>query len=189
MTEITRWRTHLVRLCSLVEHASVNGCSHQVVGCCDGVNVTGEMEVKLKWTDPLIKCNLGREQITFFILKQQCSTSSIGMTWEYPPPAAPPVGRKQNWRFINHQKRPFQQPLSERTLLQSSPLIPKVGPWEGCRTHANTLSFMWAPKACTKPMVVVLFPSPRGVGVILQTEKNHQQGPSGLLSHPYYIYN
>lgn len=48
--------------------------------------------------------------------------------------------------------------------------MPKVGPWEGCRTHANTLRFMWAPRACTRPMVVVLFPSPRGVGVMLQLD-------------------
>lgn len=31
-----------------MEHASVNGCGHQVVGSSDGVNVTGEMEIELK---------------------------------------------------------------------------------------------------------------------------------------------
>lgn len=30
-----------------MEHASVDGRSHQVVGSSDGVNVTGEMEVEL----------------------------------------------------------------------------------------------------------------------------------------------
>lgn len=29
---------------------------------------------------------------------------------------------------------------------------------------------MWAPIACTRPMVVVLFPSPRGVGVMLESQ-------------------
>ena len=48
------------------------------------------------------------------------------------------------------------------------PLIPKVGPWEGCLTQANTLLSVCVPKACTSPIVVVDLPSPRGVGVILQ---------------------
>lgn len=48
------------------------------------------------------------------------------------------------------------------------PLIPKVGPWEGCLTQAMEFLLLWAVKACTKPMVVVLFPSPRGVGVMLE---------------------
>lgn len=33
--------SHLVGLCGFVEHASVDGCGHQVVGSGDGVNVTG----------------------------------------------------------------------------------------------------------------------------------------------------
>lgn len=45
---LIKWSSHLVRLCGLMEHAGVDGCSHQVVGGSDGVNVTGEMEVKLK---------------------------------------------------------------------------------------------------------------------------------------------
>lgn len=40
---------HLVRLCGLVEHASVDGCGHQIVGGRDCVNVTSEMKVELKW--------------------------------------------------------------------------------------------------------------------------------------------
>ena len=62
----------------------------------------------------------------------------MGMTWEYPPPAAPP-------------------------------LMPNVGPWLGCLTQANTFFLSWEPIACTSPMVVVDFPSPRGVGVIPAT--------------------
>lgn len=46
------------------------------------------------------------------------------------------------------------------------PLIPKVGPCDGWRTQANTFFFRWAPIACTRPIVVVDLPSPRGVGVI-----------------------
>lgn len=65
--------------------------------------------------------------------------SSIGITWEYPPPAAPP-------------------------------LIPKVGPWEGCRKVAKAFRFLWAVNAWTKPTRVVLFPSPNGVGVILKIQ-------------------
>lgn len=40
--------THFVGLGRLVEHASVDGSGHQVVGGRDGVNVPGEMEVELK---------------------------------------------------------------------------------------------------------------------------------------------
>ena len=47
------------------------------------------------------------------------------------------------------------------------PFIPNVGPCDGCLTHAKTFFFKWAPKAWANPIVVVLFPSPRGVGVIL----------------------
>lgn len=46
------------------------------------------------------------------------------------------------------------------------PLIPKVGPWLGCRMHATTFLPCTAPMACANPMVVVDFPSPSGVGVI-----------------------
>lgn len=46
----TKQSPHLVRLCGLVEHASVDGCSHQIVGGCDCVNVTSEMKVELKWS-------------------------------------------------------------------------------------------------------------------------------------------
>ena len=48
------------------------------------------------------------------------------------------------------------------------PLMPNVGPWEGCRIQAKQLFFRWAPIACATPIVVVLFPSPNGVGVILE---------------------
>ena len=61
--------------------------------------------------------------------------SSMGITWAYPPPAAPP-------------------------------LMPKVGPWLGCRMQAKALLPRTAPRAWTSPMVVVDFPSPRGVGLI-----------------------
>lgn len=65
------------------------------------------------------------------------------------------------------------------------PLIPKVGPWLGCRIHVITFFFKHAPNDWDKPMTVVLLPeynqskynidrniiiiiipSPRGVGVI-----------------------
>lgn len=52
------------------------------------------------------------------------------------------------------------------------PLMPNVGPCEGCLTHANTFFLRAAPRAWTRPMVVVLLPSPRGVGVILNIIKN-----------------
>ena len=48
------------------------------------------------------------------------------------------------------------------------PLMPNVGPWDGWRTQANAFLWQWAPSAWTKPIAVVLLPSPRGVGVILQ---------------------
>lgn len=56
-------------------------------------------------------------------------------------------------------------------LLNKVPLTPKVGPWEGCRRQAKELMFRCAVRACTSPMVTVLFPSPSGVGVILIWEK------------------
>lgn len=49
------------------------------------------------------------------------------------------------------------------------PLMPKVGPWLGWRRHVTTLRPRCAPSACDKPTVVVLFPSPSGVGVIPPT--------------------
>ena len=47
------------------------------------------------------------------------------------------------------------------------PLIPKIGPWDGCLIHAKVFFLTCAPIACAKPIVVVLLPSPKGVGVIL----------------------
>lgn len=63
-----------------------------------------------------------------------------------------------------------QAPSGHPGLVSLIPFIPKVGPWEGCRTHAKTFWWRWALRPCTSPIVVVLFPSPRGVGVILQDE-------------------
>lgn len=31
-----------------MEHAGIDGCRHQVIGCCDGVDVTSQMQVKLQ---------------------------------------------------------------------------------------------------------------------------------------------
>ncbi len=64
--------------------------------------------------------------------------SSMGITWLYPPPAAPP-------------------------------LIPNVGPWLGWRMQVITLFCRWAPRAWLKPTVVVVLPSPKGVGVMAVT--------------------
>lgn len=36
-----------------MENAGVDGCCHQVIGCCDGVNVPSQMEVELKRTKGL----------------------------------------------------------------------------------------------------------------------------------------
>ena len=75
---MTKWSPHLVRLCGLVEHASVDGSSHQVVGGRDGVNVASEMEVELKRTN-----SFNKGTFTFVFLYKQhsfSSTSSIGMT-------------------------------------------------------------------------------------------------------------
>lgn len=38
---------HLVWLRRLVKHSGIDSCCHQVVGCCDGMNVTSQMEVEL----------------------------------------------------------------------------------------------------------------------------------------------
>lgn len=54
---------------------------------------------------------------------------------------------------------------------QIIPLIPNVGPWDGCRTHAKEFLFLCALRAWTRPIVVVLLPSPSGVGVILHKEQ------------------
>ncbi len=44
--------------------------------------------------------------------------------------------------------------------------MPKVGPCEGCLTHAKTFFANCEPSAWARPIVVVLLPSPRGVGVM-----------------------
>lgn len=31
-----------------MEHPGINGCCQQVIGCCDGMNVTSQVKVKLK---------------------------------------------------------------------------------------------------------------------------------------------
>src|SRR6516225_11498014 len=49
------------------------------------------------------------------------------------------------------------------------PLIPKVGPWLGWRIHVKTFFPRCAPKAWLRPTVVVVLPSPKGVGVIAVT--------------------
>ena len=80
---------------------------------------------------------------------QRPPTSSMGMTWLYPPPAAPP-------------------------------LMPKVGPWLGWRTHAMAVRPTCAPSAWHSPMVVVLLPSPSGVGVMPATSTaGAGGGPTG----------
>lgn len=48
------------------------------------------------------------------------------------------------------------------------PFMPNVGPCEGWRKHPKTFFFKCAPRAWHKPTVVVLLPSPKGVGVMLQ---------------------
>ena len=71
--------------------------------------------------------------------------SSIGTTWAYPPPAAPP-------------------------------LIPKHGPRDGSRRAMMAFLFI-LPKASPSPTVVVVFPSPAGVGFMAVTRTSF---PSGL---------
>lgn len=51
------------------------------------------------------------------------------------------------------------------------PLTPKVGPWEGCLRQAKELMLRCAVRAWTRPTVTVLFPSPKGVGVILAKQE------------------
>src|SRR5690348_15943848 len=47
--------------------------------------------------------------------------------------------------------------------------MPNVGPWLGCRMLVNTFLPKWAPSAWLRPTVVVVLPSPSGVGVIAVT--------------------
>jgi hypothetical protein len=62
------------------------------------------------------------------------------------------------------------------------PLILKVGPPEGCRMAPETF-FPNLPSPCTSPIVVVLLPSPRGVGVMAVTSMYLPLGRlSSLLS-------
>lgn len=69
----------------------------------------------------------------------------------------------------------------QKNAYKNTPLTPNVGPWEGCRRQAKELSLRWAERAWTSPMVTVLFPSPRGVGVILKNiDQKHYQH---MLSH------
>src|SRR5262249_25435174 len=64
-------------------------------------------------------------------------STSMGTTWLYPPPAAPP-------------------------------LMPNVGPIEGCLI-ATVACFPMCLNPCPRPTVVVVLPSPSGVGVIALT--------------------
>ena len=72
--------------------------------------------------------------------------SSIGTTWAYPPPAAPP-------------------------------LIPKHGPKDGSR-RAIRVFFPRRVNASPSPTLVVVFPSPAGVGLIAVTNTSFPSGRS-----------
>ena len=72
--------------------------------------------------------------------------SSMGMTWAYPPPAAPP-------------------------------LMPNTGPRDGSRS-ATVTSLPIRRRPSARPIVVVVFPSPAGVGVMAVTRMSL---PSGRL--------
>ena len=77
-------------------------------------------------------------------------STSIGTTWLYPPPAAPP-------------------------------LIPNVGPIEGCRI-VTVARLPICRKPCPSPTVVVVLPSPSGVGVIAETTTYFAVGRSASSS-------
>src|ERR1051326_266535 len=47
--------------------------------------------------------------------------------------------------------------------------MPNVGPWLGCRMHVKTFLPRCAPRAWLNPTVVVVLPSPSGVGVMAVT--------------------
>ncbi len=48
------------------------------------------------------------------------------------------------------------------------PLMPKTGPWLGCRMQVMTFLPMCL-RPCESPIVVTVFPSPSGVGVMAVT--------------------
>ena len=77
-------------------------------------------------------------------------STSIGTTWLYPPPAAPP-------------------------------LMPNVGPIDGCRIVTVARLPMWR-NPWPSPTVVVVFPSPSGVGVIAVTTTYFAFGRSASSS-------
>ena len=62
------------------------------------------------------------------------------------------------------------------------PLIPKQGPKEGSLRVTRDFTFSF-PKAWPKPIVVVVFPSPAGVGLIAVTKTNLPSGFPLTLSH------
>lgn len=37
-----------------MKHPGINGCCHQVIGCCDGMNVTSQMQIEL-WGRQIVK--------------------------------------------------------------------------------------------------------------------------------------
>ena len=76
--------------------------------------------------------------------------SSIGTTWAYPPPAAPP-------------------------------LMPNTGPSDGSRS-ATTTFLPWRARASANPTVVVVLPSPAGVGLIAVTKMSLPGACSTSLS-------
>ena len=62
------------------------------------------------------------------------------------------------------------------------PLIPKQGPKDGSRRAMMALFFM-RPNASPRPTVVVVLPSPAGVGLMAVTSTSFPSGLSFTLSH------
>ena len=60
------------------------------------------------------------------------------------------------------------------------PLIPKQGPRDGSLSAITAFLFNW-PKACPKPTVIVVFPSPAGVGLIAVTSTSFPSSLSFIL--------
>ena len=94
----------------------------------------------------------------------------------------------QHFLLISSElRRKLIQKVWLNEIIKFLPLIPNVGPCDGCLTHANTFFLKADPKAWAKPIVVVLFPSPRGVGVILKI--NHKNFNIIIFNNEYNYFH
>lgn len=136
--------------------------TEEVVGSCDGMDVARQVKIELfHWNHLRIaapSCPTYQGGVVREIRgSRTCRCSGVVVVqYIWPHPLATPT---------HHTHLPYLLTTPTcNTHVPCPPLIPKVGPCEGCLMHANTFFFRCAPSACDSPIRVVLLPSPVRVG-------------------------